>query len=211
MAFADTVPDPLPPTVVHGDFRLGNTMVDRNEPSRILAVLDWEMGAIGDPRADVGYLLATYSRAGRPAEPARHLAGHGACPASRHGPSSSSGTSRQADGRSSRSPGSKGLRSGRQRSSARRSTAATCAASWEPRTSAPRVSSRVCPISRRRLQRPLPRRDEVYLVPTARFRLVLSAPPAAASRRAATWLPTRATRRSAPRGAPSARRARPRR
>jgi aminoglycoside phosphotransferase (APT) family kinase protein len=27
-------------------------------------VLDWEMGAIGDPRADVGYLLATYSEPG---------------------------------------------------------------------------------------------------------------------------------------------------
>jgi aminoglycoside phosphotransferase (APT) family kinase protein len=55
------LPEPLPPTVVHGDFRLGNMMVARDEPTRIEAVLDWEMGAIGDPRADVGYLLATYS------------------------------------------------------------------------------------------------------------------------------------------------------
>ena len=55
------VPDPLPETVVHGDFRLGNMMVARDRPDRIIAVLDWEMGAIGDPRADVGYLVATYS------------------------------------------------------------------------------------------------------------------------------------------------------
>jgi aminoglycoside phosphotransferase (APT) family kinase protein len=55
------VPDALPPTVVHGDYRLGNMMVAPDEPTRIAAVLDWEMGAIGDPRADVGYLLATYS------------------------------------------------------------------------------------------------------------------------------------------------------
>jgi aminoglycoside phosphotransferase (APT) family kinase protein len=34
------------------------------EGTRILAVLDWEMGAIGDPRADVGYLLATYAEPG---------------------------------------------------------------------------------------------------------------------------------------------------
>ena len=61
---AEGVPDPLPSTVVHGDFRLGNTMVARDDPTRILAVLDWEMGAIGDPRADVGYLLATYSEPG---------------------------------------------------------------------------------------------------------------------------------------------------
>jgi aminoglycoside phosphotransferase (APT) family kinase protein len=57
----ERVPEPLPPTVVHGDFRLGNMMVARDEPTRIQAVLDWEMGAIGDPRADVGYLLSTYS------------------------------------------------------------------------------------------------------------------------------------------------------
>jgi aminoglycoside phosphotransferase (APT) family kinase protein len=66
---AANVPEPLAPTVVHGDFRLGNTMVARDEPSRIVAVLDWEMGAIGDPRADVGYLLATYSEPGGPPNP----------------------------------------------------------------------------------------------------------------------------------------------
>jgi aminoglycoside phosphotransferase (APT) family kinase protein len=66
---AGHVPEPLPPTVVHGDFRLGNTMVGPDVPSRILAVLDWEMGAIGDSRADVGYLLATYSEPGGPPNP----------------------------------------------------------------------------------------------------------------------------------------------
>jgi aminoglycoside phosphotransferase (APT) family kinase protein len=66
---AGNLPPPLPETVVHGDFRLGNTMVAPDESTRILAVLDWEMGAIGDPRADVGYLLATYSEPGGPANP----------------------------------------------------------------------------------------------------------------------------------------------
>ena len=63
---AAALPEQLPPTVVHGDFRLGNTMVAANEPTRVLAVLDWEMGAIGDPRADVGYLIAMYSEPGGP-------------------------------------------------------------------------------------------------------------------------------------------------
>jgi aminoglycoside phosphotransferase (APT) family kinase protein len=63
------IPDPLPPTVVHGDYRLGNMMVAAHEPTRIRAVLDWEMGAIGDPRADVGYLLATYSEPGGRSSP----------------------------------------------------------------------------------------------------------------------------------------------
>src|SRR5262249_5122423 len=59
----------LASTVVHGDYRLGNTMVAAEAPARILAVLDWEMGAIGDPRADVGYLLATYTEPGGPPSP----------------------------------------------------------------------------------------------------------------------------------------------
>ena len=58
------LPQPLPPTVVHGDYRLGNMIVHRDQPQSIAAVLDWEMGAIGDPRADVGYLVATYTEPG---------------------------------------------------------------------------------------------------------------------------------------------------
>jgi aminoglycoside phosphotransferase (APT) family kinase protein len=63
------VPDQLPATVVHGDYRLGNMIVTGERPDRIAAVLDWEMGTIGDPRADVGYLVATYSEPGGPSNP----------------------------------------------------------------------------------------------------------------------------------------------
>jgi aminoglycoside phosphotransferase (APT) family kinase protein len=65
---AEELPEPLPLAVVHGDYRLGNAMVAPGEP-RISAVLDWEMGAIGDPRADVGYLLATYTEPGGDVSP----------------------------------------------------------------------------------------------------------------------------------------------
>jgi aminoglycoside phosphotransferase (APT) family kinase protein len=61
---AANVPEQLPATVVHGDYRLGNMIVTHEEPDRVAAVLDWEMGAIGDPRADLGYLVATYSEPG---------------------------------------------------------------------------------------------------------------------------------------------------
>ncbi|HEX6663228.1 MAG TPA: phosphotransferase family protein [Gaiellaceae bacterium] len=61
---ARRLPEPLPPAVVHGDYRLGNMITTREQPDRIAAVLDWEMGAIGDPRADLGYLVATYSEPG---------------------------------------------------------------------------------------------------------------------------------------------------
>jgi aminoglycoside phosphotransferase (APT) family kinase protein len=66
---AERLPEPLPPTVVHGDYRLGNMITMRARPDRIAAVLDWEMGAIGDPRADLGYLVATYSEPGGDANP----------------------------------------------------------------------------------------------------------------------------------------------
>ena len=66
---ARNVPEQLPPTVVHGDYRLGNMIVTSEDPDRIAAVLDWEMGTIGDPRADLGYLIATYSEPGGPPSP----------------------------------------------------------------------------------------------------------------------------------------------
>jgi aminoglycoside phosphotransferase (APT) family kinase protein len=58
-----TIPEARPARVVHGDYRLGNVMVGLGS-ARVVAVLDWEMGAIGDPRADLGYLVATYSEPG---------------------------------------------------------------------------------------------------------------------------------------------------
>jgi aminoglycoside phosphotransferase (APT) family kinase protein len=53
-------PDQQDATVVHGDYRLGNVMLAPEPPARIIAVMDWELSTIGDPLADVGYLLGTY-------------------------------------------------------------------------------------------------------------------------------------------------------
>jgi aminoglycoside phosphotransferase (APT) family kinase protein len=51
-------------TIVHGDYRLGNTMFAHDAPARLIAIFDWEMATIGDPLADVGYLTATWSERG---------------------------------------------------------------------------------------------------------------------------------------------------
>jgi aminoglycoside phosphotransferase (APT) family kinase protein len=54
------LPQSPPATVVHGDYRLGNVMLGPEPPSRICAVLDWEMSTIGDPLADLGYLCTLW-------------------------------------------------------------------------------------------------------------------------------------------------------
>jgi aminoglycoside phosphotransferase (APT) family kinase protein len=54
--------DPDRPTVVHGDFKLDNVMLERSNLSRLVAVFDWEMCALGDPLIDVGILLAYWTR-----------------------------------------------------------------------------------------------------------------------------------------------------
>ena len=51
---------PTAATVVHGDYRLGNTMMAPAAPARLVAIFDWEMATIGDPLADLGYLCTLW-------------------------------------------------------------------------------------------------------------------------------------------------------
>lgn len=50
-----TMPTPARPTVVHGDFRLGNLLA---VGGTITTVIDWEIWSVGDPRIDLGWFLA---------------------------------------------------------------------------------------------------------------------------------------------------------
>ena len=43
--------------LLHNDYRLDNCLLDTGDPSRIVAVLDWDMCTQGDPLADLGYVL----------------------------------------------------------------------------------------------------------------------------------------------------------
>ncbi len=54
-------PEQVGTGIVHGDYRLGNMIVG---DGRIRAVLDWELCTLGDPLADVGYLLNSWVEPG---------------------------------------------------------------------------------------------------------------------------------------------------
>ncbi|HEX2895230.1 MAG TPA: phosphotransferase family protein [Marmoricola sp.] len=58
-------PELVPPRLVHGDFRLGNLLVD---PGGIRGVLDWELAHLGDPAEDLAWLTIRAWRFGRPEE-----------------------------------------------------------------------------------------------------------------------------------------------
>jgi aminoglycoside phosphotransferase (APT) family kinase protein len=58
------VPENSAETIVHGDYRLDNTILDAADTGRVAAVLDWEMSTLGDPLADLGLLLVYWTESG---------------------------------------------------------------------------------------------------------------------------------------------------
>jgi aminoglycoside phosphotransferase (APT) family kinase protein len=62
------VPPESATSIVHNDFRIGNMIVDM-KTGCVAAVLDWELATIGDPLADLGYLLTSYPAVGEPLVP----------------------------------------------------------------------------------------------------------------------------------------------
>jgi aminoglycoside phosphotransferase (APT) family kinase protein len=61
-ALQSGIPEQEGATVVHGDYRLGNMLTGAD--ARIAAVLDWELCTLGDPLADLGYLMNNWAEPG---------------------------------------------------------------------------------------------------------------------------------------------------
>ncbi|WP_372733554.1 phosphotransferase family protein [Nocardioides sp.] len=55
---AGRVPEQARSTLVHGDYRVDNVLLDPHDPGRVLAVVDWELSTRGDPVADVATMCA---------------------------------------------------------------------------------------------------------------------------------------------------------
>jgi len=61
---ARSVPSRTRSSVVHGDYSFNNTMWSDEDPTQMVAVLDWEMSTLGDPLTDLGMVAAYWTGAG---------------------------------------------------------------------------------------------------------------------------------------------------
>jgi aminoglycoside phosphotransferase (APT) family kinase protein len=57
------LPASPPATIVHGDYKLDNVLFATQAPARLLAIVDWEMSTIGDPLADLGWMISFWREA----------------------------------------------------------------------------------------------------------------------------------------------------
>ena len=64
----DNQPADCGPALIHNDYKYDNLMLDARDPTRIVAVLDWEMATIGDPLMDLGTTLAYWIQPSDPEE-----------------------------------------------------------------------------------------------------------------------------------------------
>ena len=45
---------------MHGDYQFANVMFEHGAPARLAALVDWEMGTVGDPKLDLGWVVHSW-------------------------------------------------------------------------------------------------------------------------------------------------------
>ena len=72
--------DRLHPGLMHGDYQFANVMYKDGAPAKLAALVDWEMGTVGDPKLDLGWMVQSWpedtQRAGGVGGELRRHAGH---------------------------------------------------------------------------------------------------------------------------------------
>ena len=58
-ALQQSIPPQSRTSIVHGDYRIDNTILDANDPGQVRAVVDWELSTLGDPLSDAA-LMCVY-------------------------------------------------------------------------------------------------------------------------------------------------------
>jgi aminoglycoside phosphotransferase (APT) family kinase protein len=58
------------PGLMHGDYQFANVMYAHGAPARLAAIVDWEMGTVGDPKLDLGWVVHPW-----PEEPSKGVDG----------------------------------------------------------------------------------------------------------------------------------------
>jgi aminoglycoside phosphotransferase (APT) family kinase protein len=48
------------PGLMHGDYQFANVMFHDGAPARLAAIVDWEMGTVGDPKLDLGWVVQSW-------------------------------------------------------------------------------------------------------------------------------------------------------
>ena len=59
---ADNMPEDVATCIIHNDFRLDNCVLDPEDPTKVIGILDWEMATLGDPLMDLGNTLAYWTQ-----------------------------------------------------------------------------------------------------------------------------------------------------
>jgi aminoglycoside phosphotransferase (APT) family kinase protein len=62
------MPEQSATSIVHGDYKLDNVMFTPY-PAKLVAIFDWEMATLGDPLADLGWVITYWGPTGDPPEP----------------------------------------------------------------------------------------------------------------------------------------------